>query len=264
MGSSNITVETLPQFTDQDIVTVSFRQNTSPLNSKPVIVLSAYLPINDTSLPSPTLIKLVNFCNQNKYSHILGCDSNAHNTVWGSCDTNRRGEVPFDFLLSNDLEVANTGTEPTFVSSRSQSFIDLTITTPYVLQSIKYWEVSDQETLSDHKLIKFQYHLSQKFTLPSFQNPKKLKADVFIAQLSKASSQLESLSTEFEIVPNITTCHIDSTTDSLSSIINSTFNLACPVSKPKRAQCNSWWNKNLRQQKRSAPQRPKRSSAPDN
>ena len=68
------------------------------------------------------------------------------------------------------------------------------------------------KVLNTGRLIKFQYHVSRMFNLPCFQNPKKLKADVFIAQLSKASSQLESLSTEVESVPNITTSHIDSTT----------------------------------------------------
>ena len=52
------------------------------------------------------------------------------------------------------------------------------------------------------------------------------------------SSRLESLSAELKFVPNITIGHIDSTTDSLSSIIKSLFNSARTVTKPKCAQCN--------------------------
>ena len=93
MVSSNITVETLPHFTEHRIGTVSVLRLTKFQASDIFVSLFTY---KNSSLPSQTVIKQITF----------------HDTI----------------------------SEPTFVSSRGQSLIDLTITTPYALQSIKYWE----------------------------------------------------------------------------------------------------------------------------
>ena len=263
--SNNIIAETLPQFTDRDLVAFAFSQYQQHNNSRPVIVASAYLPI-DKDIPSPKLSALVSYCNQNRLSLILGCDSNAHNTVWGSSDTNNRGISLCDFLLSNDLEFANTGSEPTFVSSRGQSLIDLTITTSNILHKVKNWEVSSVETLSDHKLIKFVLHTNYKFPLPQFQNPKKLKTEKFLESITKANDKLDSLLSTPSSLSVITTKSLDKTVDTLSEVITTAFNAACPITKPKRAHTNSWWNRELeklRSKTRQALQKAKRTPYPN-
>ena len=136
MVSSNITVETLPQFTEHRIGTVSVLHLTKFQASDIFVSLFTY---KNSSLPSQTVIKQITF----------------HDTI----------------------------SEPTIVSSHSQSLKDWTVKASYTIQSYKYWEILDQKTLSDHKLIKFQFNLSRKFALLSFQNPRKLKADMLIARL---------------------------------------------------------------------------------
>ena len=136
MVSSNITVETLPHFTEHRIGTVSVLRLTKFQASDIFVSLFTF---KNSSLPSQTVIKQITF----------------HDTI----------------------------SEPTFVSSHSQSLKDWTVKASYTIQSYKYWEILDQKTLSDHKLIKFQFNLSRKFALLSFQNPRKLKADMLIARL---------------------------------------------------------------------------------
>ena len=136
MVSSNITVETLPYFTEHRIGTVSVLRLTKFQASDIFVSLFTY---KNSSLPSQTVIKQITF----------------HDTI----------------------------SEPTIVSSHSQSLKDWTVKASYTIQSYKYWEILDQKTLSDHKLIKFQFNLSRKFALLSFQNPRKLKADMLIARL---------------------------------------------------------------------------------
>ncbi|XP_037811346.1 uncharacterized protein LOC119603400 [Lucilia sericata] len=36
---------------------------------------------------------------------ILGCDANARHTIWGSSETNERGESIFNFINTNNLNI---------------------------------------------------------------------------------------------------------------------------------------------------------------
>jgi hypothetical protein len=45
-------------------------------------------------------------------------DANAHHIIWGSSDTNPRGENLIDYLAGNNLVIINKGKEPTFYNGR--------------------------------------------------------------------------------------------------------------------------------------------------
>ena len=47
--------------------------------------------------------------------------------MWNSDDINQRGILLKEFIIQNDLTVLNKGKSPTFVSSRGQSIIDVTL-----------------------------------------------------------------------------------------------------------------------------------------
>jgi len=55
------------------------------------VVASAYLA-GDGPCPPPEIVGLVNYCRREKLPLLIGCDANAHHEVWGSSDTNQRGE----------------------------------------------------------------------------------------------------------------------------------------------------------------------------
>lgn len=69
---------------------------------------------------------------------------------------NSRGKVVEEFLASNQLHIINEdSTRTTFLSSRGSSNIDLTIGNNQILADIKDWEISEEESCSDHSIIKF-------------------------------------------------------------------------------------------------------------
>ena len=45
--------------------------------------------------------------------------------LWGSTDTNRRGEYLVDYLITTDLDILNAGTIPTFRNSVREKVIDI-------------------------------------------------------------------------------------------------------------------------------------------
>ena len=116
----------LPQFTDTDEVTVKVSLKDENGNFVDIIFCSGYFPYDAVyDPPSHNIINLVDYCNKSGLNLIVGCDANAHNVVWGSSDTNKRGESLMEFLLIKELIVLNEGNEPTFSNSIRQDVIDL-------------------------------------------------------------------------------------------------------------------------------------------
>ena len=57
-----------------------------------LVVHSAYLPYDsEDPPPSRELEELVQYCENENLYLIVGCDSNAHPTTWGSTNCNDRG-----------------------------------------------------------------------------------------------------------------------------------------------------------------------------
>lgn len=84
---------------------------------------------------------------------IVAGDFNAWAVDWGSPQTNRRGRVLLDTLVSLDLVLLNDGATPTFQRGATMSFIDLTFVTDAVYRSGATWRVSECYNGSDHATI---------------------------------------------------------------------------------------------------------------
>jgi hypothetical protein len=135
----------------RDLVAVLVKYNEEGVD-RPLVVCSAYLPY-DSEDPAPTraLEDLVRYCEREKIQLLVGCDSNANHTAWGSTNCNGRGEALFEFLNSSTLEIFNRGSQPTFCTSVRREVIDITLGSYGLMDSIVDWEVS----LSDHRHILF-------------------------------------------------------------------------------------------------------------
>jgi len=116
---------------------------------------SIYLDYNDTIGNNiKTIEKIVKFTKGAKL--ILAIDSNSRSTTWHDVRTNSRGKELEEFLASNQLHIINEeSTKTTFHSSRGSSNIDLTIGNNQMLATIRGWEISEEESCSDHSIIKF-------------------------------------------------------------------------------------------------------------
>jgi hypothetical protein len=130
-----------------------------------MVACSAYLP-HDSEDPHPTkeLEDLVRYCKNENLYLVVGCNSKAHHSVWGSTNCNSRGEALMEFLNCTSLEILNRGNEPTFCSRGRLEVTDITLGSLRHLESILDWEVSSEPSLSD-----LSSHLS--LVLPSGSFP---------------------------------------------------------------------------------------------
>ncbi|MEZ4720253.1 MAG: endonuclease/exonuclease/phosphatase family protein, partial [Flavobacteriales bacterium] len=121
-----------------------------------LIVASVYLPY-DVNQPPPSkeLTDIVEYCKVRKLPLIVGCDANSHHTVWGSTDINKRGEHLLEYLLTENLDILNAGTEPTFVNRVREEVIDITVCSSSIRDMLTKWCVLDEESFSDHRYIAF-------------------------------------------------------------------------------------------------------------
>jgi hypothetical protein len=87
---------------------------------------------------------------------IVTMDSNSRSTSWHDVTTNRRGKILEKFLMSKQLHIINEEScYTTFWSSRGASNIDLTFTNNQVLDIAREWVISNQESCSDHSILKY-------------------------------------------------------------------------------------------------------------
>ena len=145
-----------------------------------IYLCSVYLDITHTGtnfFPA-TLLALLKKCQLERKKVIIGMDSNAHSVLWGS-DSNTRGEVIEDLMVSYGLALENRGFEPTFTGRGTQTHIDLTLS---LNCSVHDWYVSDETTLSDHQLIRFNI-VTPKTPPVCYPNLKKANWGKFTATL---------------------------------------------------------------------------------
>jgi hypothetical protein len=97
---------------------------------------------------------IIDYCCSRKRQPIIGHDGNSHHTLWLSAGTNPGGDGLLEFLVSSNLNILNSGNEPTFVVCSRNEVIDLTLGTNKMVNLVigMYLEPS----LSDHRYICFQ------------------------------------------------------------------------------------------------------------
>jgi hypothetical protein len=87
----------LPGFPSRDLVAVLIKYNENGAERR-LVVRSAYLPYNSENPPPPIeLEELVRYCENENLYLVVGCDSNAHQSVWGITNCNSRGEALVNF-----------------------------------------------------------------------------------------------------------------------------------------------------------------------
>jgi hypothetical protein len=86
---------------------------------------------------------------------LIAVDSNSRSASWHGSTTNARGRALEEYLMNKGLYILNEESVNTaFRNQRGASNIDLTIITNQLLRTIGKWEISDQESCSDH-IIKY-------------------------------------------------------------------------------------------------------------
>ncbi|XP_055855996.1 uncharacterized protein LOC129919170 [Episyrphus balteatus] len=171
-------------------------------------IASAYLGHDQLGpLPGEKLRRLVADAERQKICLIIGCDANAHHTVWGSTDINDR--------------VSNTGNEPTFVTRNRQEVLDITLVSDSIHQRILNWKVSEEHSFPDQRYIQFSLNDVTTKQL-AFRNYRK-------TNWKKYRETLKSLlKPEFLSYPS-NTIDLDNKVNDLTSALNLSMNNSCPL-----------------------------------
>ena len=103
---------------------------------------------------------------------------------WGSSNINDKGGALLKYLVTTGMDILNKGTKPTFVVSRRQEVIDISLASSNVAPYIVGWRVSDEESLSDHRYIQFQVK-SEPIELSPWRNLRSTQWDAYYADLEK-------------------------------------------------------------------------------
>ncbi len=143
-----------PTFSGRDVSTCLMRLN----DKMSIYISSVYLDILVNELPEP-FRRLLD--NSNGIQILAGIDTNAHSGLWGSPDTNTRGEWLEQVFFDNPLAVLNSGNTNTFSTSRASSIIDVTVCSDTLLNHLSGWHVSHEDYGSDHKRIEFVIRAKQ-------------------------------------------------------------------------------------------------------
>ena len=224
----------LTEFIKRDIAAVSLQVPTARGTSE-VFIASAYFPGDTSEAPPPETAAFIKFCREKNKPFIIGCDANAHHTVWGSTDINSRGECLLDFLSTNNIDICNTGDTPTFVNSIRQEVLDLTLCSPIVSEKIKDWHVSDETSLSDHKHILFTW-MGETLMQVEYRNPRRTNWDLYrqtLFQQYTFSNKIRSAQ------------QLELASEKLSQSITSAYTHSCPTKAVTSNRDVPWWNKKL-------------------
>lgn len=85
----------IPQFVSRDLVAISVDLTTSR-GRKSIIIASSYFADDDqTHAPPDEVARLLEYSARTGQQIILGFDSNAHHTIWGSANINNTSKFPY-------------------------------------------------------------------------------------------------------------------------------------------------------------------------
>ncbi|XP_062538720.1 uncharacterized protein LOC134206995 [Armigeres subalbatus] len=169
------------KFIKRDIAAVMMEVPTAH-GTTVIYVASAYFPGDVGDVPPPEVAAFVSYCKKQNKSFIIGCDANAHHTVWASTDINNRGEYLLDYISKNEIDICNRGDAPTFMNAVRQEVLDLTLCSPFISDNINNWHVSSEESLSDHKHIIFEYEAGKQLT-QYIKDPRKTDWELYNSKL---------------------------------------------------------------------------------
>ncbi len=149
-----------------DVLTMVAAKNNK---DETLILASFYMPHDDEALPAE-FRRLADAAEKG--------DANAYNTVWGSSDTNDRGESLLNFILISNLAIANRGEEPTYMGPISKNILDVKLHTITIINA-EDSEVLRKHSFSDHNYVEYQVKFSALNKSENFRNLKNTNWDLY-------------------------------------------------------------------------------------
>ena len=226
------------EFCDPDMTTISIENN-----GKLIYICSLYMPYEARDIPSQTAKNLINFCEQSNLDLLIGTDANSHNVIWGSTDTNSRGETLLEYIVSTNLVICNRGDTPTFGNILREEVIDLTLCNIELYEKIKNWKVLGIDMQSDHWPIVFEMDLRPPPEPEPYRNIKKADWSLYTYKLAELTADFDNLN------------ELNGLVEQLNNAIIESFEYCCPlIQENNKVKKIPWWNEQLTRLKRISKQ----------
>ncbi|XP_031349535.1 uncharacterized protein LOC116175515 [Photinus pyralis] len=129
------------------------------------------------------------------------------------------------------------GETPTFVTSRRQEVIDLTLGSFSIAHMISNWRVSDEPSLSDHRHILFQLNLSFNGGPCKFRNPRTTNWDCYVEKLTERLDKPPLLCRKAG--------QVEEAAAMISDAITASFEDSCKLRTVRGMKRTPWWNSDL-------------------
>lgn len=199
-----------------------------------ITIISMYIPPCQTFSSAEILDVLKNF---NTPILLLG-DFNAWSHLWGSANTNSRGSLLEDVILSYDLAILNTGAPTHFSTHCSFTNVDLTLCSSSLFPMFS-WYTLDCLHGSDH------YPIITSFDINTPNTPTIPRAKFLIDQADwpKFQSSCCLLASRYPISTNV-----NKEAATIKKIILTAAHLSIPQTKRRKiSRAVPWWNNDLAQ-----------------
>ena len=197
-----------------------------------ILIASIYLDYN-LAVVRDWLIKLMDYADRKHIPLIWSFDCNAHSQLYGP-NTNNRGKVFAEFILSNGLHVENRGDSPTYHAFRHGENIDtyIDVTLSKGLVPLLNWRVRDMAfNGSDHHTISW--------TLPLEIN---LRAKVRPWKMAKWKILTKRIDDhDFHTPEQLSTRKVDKLLKRWYDVINTALNKACPKHPARLSPIEREW-----------------------
>ena len=222
-----------------DIVVCQLHMN----GGRKVYVVSVYCDINISCV----LLQLEQLLWDKKGRDILiSMDANAHSPMWGSMDSNSRGNMIEEFIFLHDLQVCKKGFLPTFVGRGTGTVIGITLCTRNFYDYKGRWKVDPRNHLSDHRRISFWLDLETPASSRSWAFKK--------ADWGKFSTLIGVRSSNFRPHRFWTADTLDREVRLLYYDLKSCISKVCPKIRVRHKQANPWWSDDLFKERRAVRQ----------
>ena len=217
------------EFSDRDTAVAIIKDGNTE-----VYLASVYLdiqnPLND--MIQKKVLNLIQYCKQHNKKLIIGCDTNCHSVLFGT-ETNNRGAILEELIVTQGLSILNVGLDPTFVSRGTQSIVDATFALNVE---------ADKITMSDHNMICFD--------IPSLDRSIKRAPNYKKTDWTKFTHLTE----EFDLIEPlvITQEWLNEECDDIISLITKALDKSTPTIKVGgRNKPQQFWSQDVQTQKAS-------------
>ncbi|KAL0894322.1 hypothetical protein ABMA27_012948 [Loxostege sticticalis] len=189
---------------------------------------------------------------------LIGGDSNAKSTWWGSTFEDHKGADMSGTLEDYGLQVLNRGKVPTFETIRGNkkysSFVDITACTEDLLNLVDDWKVDRDMITADHNSITFKINLKSGKGLKVVRttrrfNTKKADWELFGNTLTSAKTSRDLNVTTISQIENVQ--QLEKVVIDYTDAITEACKASMPAKKTTELLKIPWWSDELNKLKRT-------------